>query len=66
MTVWRVAAALLRDGEHAAEPFLSYDGVVDKLAWAVPIVGPDPDGVVFVAGTAAWRVSPGKNTSSTG
>ena len=62
-----MAEGLLHEGEHAAEPFLSYDGVVDKLAWAVPIEGADPDSVVLVAGSAAWRVSAGtQGTSSTG
>ena len=62
-----MAGGLLKEGEQAAEPFLSYDGVVEKLAWAVPIEGSDPDGVILVAGSAAWRVSAGtKGTSSTG
>lgn len=41
-----------RAGEpgEPGDPFLSFDGVPDRLAWAVPV----GDGLVFVAGTAVW------------
>lgn len=47
------AGGELAPGEAAGDPYLSFDGTLDRLAWAVPVEG-DPE-VVFVAGEAVWR-----------
>lgn len=49
----RAATALAPD-ETADEPYLSFDGTPDRLAWAVPVHGAGADRVVFVAGDAVW------------
>lgn len=41
-------------GEVLGEPYLSFDGTPDRLAWAVPVGGPRGPRVVWVAGEAAW------------
>ncbi|MBV8529428.1 MAG: hypothetical protein JOZ75_14050 [Candidatus Dormibacteraeota bacterium] len=57
--VMATAATMLHQGEQLGDPFLSYDSVPDRLAWVVPVLGGDAGGVIFVAGSAAWRVSGG-------
>lgn len=53
------AQALGAPGEHAGAPMLSFDGVPDRLAWAVPLQGPGAASRwVFVAGTSAWPDRP--------
>ena len=49
------AKALAAPGEDVGEAMLSFDGVPDRLAWALPLrrQGAEPRWV-FVAGTAAW------------
>lgn len=41
-------------GEVLGEPYLSFDGSPDRLAWAVPVGGPRGPRIVWVAGEAAW------------
>jgi hypothetical protein len=49
------AAALAAPGEAAGEPRLSFDGVIDRLAWAVPLhAAGGRQRWIFVAGTVAW------------
>lgn len=48
------ARAEIRSEETAADPYLSFDGVPDRLAWAVPVQGPHGGRIVFVAGDSAW------------
>lgn len=55
--VARRAAAHLRPGEVPGTPFLSFDGVPDRLAWAVPVNGLDGPRMVWVAGVAVWSGS---------
>ena len=56
--VWCVgASAQMRPGEVAGTPFLSFDGVPDRLAWAVPVNGPDGPRMGWVAGAAVWSGS---------
>jgi hypothetical protein len=54
------AQALAAPGEHAGEPMLSFDGVPDRFAWAVPLrrAGAAPRWV-FVAGTSVWPAQAG-------
>jgi len=54
-TIRSRAQALGAAGEDAGEPMLSFDGVPDRIAWAVPLrgAGATPRWV-FVAGTSAW------------
>lgn len=60
-----VARGALRPGETAGEPFMSYDAVPAKVAWAVPLVAPDGvERIVFVAGDI-WFEGRG-DTQSTG
>ncbi|WP_169581583.1 MULTISPECIES: hypothetical protein [Microbacterium] len=47
------AAEALAPGEAAGDPYLSFDGALDRRAWAVPVDGTSD--VVFVAGEAVWR-----------
>lgn len=57
------ARSLAAPDEAVGTPSLSYDGVPDRLAWAVPLHGPDgATRVVFVAGRAAWPAAPGPIT----
>ena len=44
----------MRSGESAADPYLSFDGAPDRLAWAVPVGGPHGPRTVYVAGDTAW------------
>jgi hypothetical protein len=56
--VTRRALAAARSGETAAEPVLSFDGVPDRIAWAVRLF--DQEGgsrILFVAGRAVWAAS---------
>jgi hypothetical protein len=46
-------AAGAAPGRKLGEPFLSYDGVPSRLAWAVPLDS-DGEGVVYVAGNFAY------------
>jgi hypothetical protein len=46
-------AARAAHGRKLGEPFLTYDGVSHRLAWAVPLDS-DGDGVVYVAGDFAY------------
>jgi hypothetical protein len=49
------AATLAAPDEATGEPRLSFDGVIDRLAWAVPLRAPDGRSRwVFVAGSSAW------------
>ena len=52
----RARAQLLAvEDEEAGAPFLSFDGVPDRLAWAVPLQQKGgQQRWVFVAGTTAW------------
>ena len=54
------AQALAAPGEDAGEPMLSFDGVPDRFAWAVPLrrAGAAPRWV-FVAGTSTWPAQAG-------
>jgi hypothetical protein len=52
--VQRVRQQLL-PSELPGEPVLSFDGVPDRLAWAVPVTGGLRPAIVYVAGDAAWR-----------
>lgn len=36
------------------EPYLSFDGAPDRIAWAVPVGGPRGPRIVWVAGEATW------------
>ncbi|MGM0385281.1 MAG: hypothetical protein ACQERF_04770 [Actinomycetota bacterium] len=61
------ASGLAAPDETVGDPSLGYDGVPDRLAWAVPLR--DPDGatrVVLVAGRSAWPESQGPITSTDG
>lgn len=51
------AKEAIRPGERPGSPMLAYDGNPDRLAWAVPIAGPDGEAWIFVAGRTAWRGS---------
>lgn len=53
--VLQTATMELRPGETSGRPVLSYDGNPDRVAWAVPVIGPDQGVAVFVAGSVAWR-----------
>ena len=58
------ARTVLRPGESMDEPFLSYDSVPSRLAWAVPIVGPrGAERLVFVAGNAVFEGSSGQRST---
>jgi hypothetical protein len=48
------ATAELRPGESPGEPFLSFDGVPDRLAWVTPTRGPQGGRLIFVAGDYAY------------
>lgn len=56
-TVLEHARPVLGAQERAGEPYLSFDGVPDRLAWAIPVTGPEGNRLVYVAGTAAWSAS---------
>lgn len=47
------AAAGAAHGRTLGEPFLTYDGVLSRLAWAVPLDS-DGEGIVYVAGDFAY------------
>jgi hypothetical protein len=49
------AAKELMPGETTGQPVLTYDGHPDRLAWAVPVIGPQRGAAIFVAGSAVWR-----------
>ena len=53
------ARPALDDDERMGDPYLSFDTVPDRLAWAVPVSGPSGDRIVFVAGAAVWSASRG-------
>lgn len=63
-TVRERAATILGEDETAGEPYLSFDGALDRLAWAVPMRGAGRSGMVFVAGDAVWRGPEGESTGS--
>ena len=67
-TILRRAAKLLRPGESAGEPYLSYDALPSRLAWAVPVTSPaHRERIVFVAGEAVFEArAPGEFTGGTG
>jgi hypothetical protein len=49
------SSRLVRAGETAGEPYLSYDRVPSRLAWAVPVTTPSGSRrLVFVAGEAVF------------
>lgn len=55
-TILRRAGKLLRTGEIAGQPYLSYDALPSRLAWAVPVASPNrPERIVFVAGEAVFE-----------
>lgn len=47
------AAAGAAPGRTLGEPFLTYDGIPSRLAWAVPLDS-DGEGLVYVAGDHAY------------
>ena len=49
------AKSKLELGEAPGSPVLTYDGVPDRLAWAVPVIGRRPGVALYVAGSAVWR-----------
>lgn len=58
---WLDAGAVGRRAEQATapwevlgEPYLSFDGSPDRIAWAVPVRGPKGPRTVWVAGDAVW------------
>ncbi len=58
-TIRHSALSLAGPGETAGEPYLSFDTVPERLAWAVPLVAPDgASRIVYVAGDFAWEPSP--------
>ena len=65
-TIRRRVAKLLRADETAGEPYLSYDIVPSRLAWAVPVTtAAGSQRVVFVAGEAVFESrGPGEFTGS--
>jgi hypothetical protein len=66
-TIRRRSAKLLHTGETAGEPYLSYDAIPSRLAWAVPVTSPDRrERIVFVAGEAVFEArGPGEFTGGT-
>lgn len=48
------ASTAMAPGETAGDPYLSFDGAPDRIAWAVPVHSGDGDRLVFVAGDAVW------------
>jgi hypothetical protein len=54
-TIRARAETRARPGESAGGPVLSYDGVPDRIAWAVTLTGPDGARRVMVAGRAVWE-----------
>jgi hypothetical protein len=56
----RRAEALAEVGEIVRDAVLSFDGVPDRVAWAVRLVSADSsERVIFVAGSAAWPATIG-------
>lgn len=49
------AKSKLELDEAPGSPVLTYDGVPDRLAWAVPVTGGQTGVAIFVAGSAVWR-----------
>jgi hypothetical protein len=41
-------------GDVPGVPYLSFDGVPDRIAWAVPVSRPTRTYTIYVAGDAAW------------
>jgi hypothetical protein len=66
-TIRRRATSLLQAGETAREPYLSYDTLPSRLAWAVPVTSRScRERIVFVAGEAVFEASgPGESTGGT-
>jgi hypothetical protein len=66
-TIRRRAASLLHADETAGEPYLSYDTLPSRLAWAVPVTSPARrERIVFVAGEAVFEARrPGEFTGGT-
>jgi hypothetical protein len=55
-TIRRRSSKLVRVGETAGAPYLSYDRLPSRLAWAVPVTTPSGgQRVVFVAGEAVFE-----------
>jgi hypothetical protein len=54
VTVRHRAETLKQEGEAVGDPFLSFDGAPDRLAWAVPLISGTKRRWIFVAGKAAW------------
>lgn len=54
VTVRRRAETLREKGESVGEPFLSFDGAPDRIAWAVPMSSGTKRRWIFVAGKTAW------------
>jgi len=63
-TIRRRASSLLHAGETTGEPYLTYDTLPSRLAWAVPVaLRAGRERIVFVAGEAAFEArSPGEFT----
>lgn len=51
------ARSQMQPEEVAGEPYLSFDRVPDRLAWAVPVRGAGGSRTIYVAGEAAWSGS---------
>lgn len=52
----RRAGGLALPGERASPPVLSFDGVPDRIAWAVTLTAPDGrTRRILVAGRAVWE-----------
>lgn len=66
-TISQRAKKLQRSGETAGAPYLSYDTIPSRLAWAVPFTSPaGRQRIVFVAGEAVFEGSSrGKFTAGT-
>jgi hypothetical protein len=66
-TIRRRAASLLQAGESTKEPYLSYDTLPSRLAWAVPVTSSARcERIVFVAGEAVFDArGPSESTGRT-
>lgn len=47
------AMSAFPDAKRTAAPFLTYDGNITRIAWAVPVEG----GTIFVAGDSAYQAA---------
>jgi len=67
-TIRRRAQARLDSGETAGKPYLSFDALPARLAWAVPVTSTDRgERILFVAGDAVFEGrAPGEFTGGPG